>query len=157
MYLDDDAPKITEKWVEPEITSEIRSDFPNGNAAVLVITKIRDDLPKNDSVLERVKNRISVLQKTYGEEKVKITEKAENNSKILQVNYRDIVYDEYTPYGIGFTKSDSIGISQYLVRRGYLVELFVFLKNNSDTPILELEPVIIDLCDEFRSSLKISI
>ncbi|MCP3176527.1 hypothetical protein MJO47_05375 [Desulfuromonas sp. KJ2020] len=157
MYLDDDAPQISEKWVEPEITSEIRSDYPNGNASVIIITKIRDDLPKDDSILERVKNKNIPLQKMHGDKRVSITEKKSSNSKVLQVVFKEITYDEFTPYGLGFTKSESIGVSQYIVKKGFLVEFFTFIKNNSKTPFTEIEPVIIELCDEFRDSFKIEI
>jgi hypothetical protein len=49
-----DEPKGKTKTIAPGITEEIRFAADSGDAAVLISTKIRAGLPKDDAVLERI-------------------------------------------------------------------------------------------------------
>ena len=132
-----DKPKTTQSVFAPGITKEFRFVGDDGSAAVLVSTKIRPDLPKDDRIIERIKPRYEGTRDGFdeGQAELKIVGEAPNRVMefvLLNSDYNDF-YPQVLGQRAGKEELETIGVTQIFVTNGRMVECALHLPNPEET------------------------
>ena len=132
-----DSPmSVVSDQVSPKITHELRIVAANGDAAVLIATRIRDDLPKDDSILERVAAKNGDYKGTGLENHVLTRYIEYKDRRAFEFILLNSHYDSSFPYGLGLgstgEKIETIGIRLFIVHDDRLVEFALHLNARKD-------------------------
>jgi hypothetical protein len=119
-----------------EITPGYEAD---GRAGVLVFTKIREDYPQDDSVLDKVTPRHQSMQQHFGKDLVQLRGFDVNGRRIEELVTVNVAYDQFFPYGAAIDRQkkavESIAVSQIGVADGLLIECALFRKLPADADV----------------------
>lgn len=120
------------------ITSHVLFIPPNGsNAAGLVVTRLREDRPKDAaSVLRRFKPQSEEHSQALEKQGVLYKSYQGKHGEILERQIKNRTFTYHFPYRINTARSSemkSLGISRYYVAGDYFYEFTVLLFDNSDT------------------------
>jgi hypothetical protein len=152
-------PRCLARLINPGITEEYRFEENQEASAVLVITKIRKDYPKDDSLLDKVTPGNKALQRQFGEDVVWLRTAAKENPRIEEMIFLNAIYDQTSfPYGMGGEnlnrEVESLGISSMFVQNEMLIECAMHLKRakaeTKDAFIKRAQ----DLCLKWQKTIK---
>jgi hypothetical protein len=150
----------TEREMAPKLCKEIRFLAKDGPAAVLVSTRIRAELPKDDRVLERVEPKYKAFQQEHGNQDVHVEFRGQRPHRTLEFAVAGGEYQEMFPYVVGGhigtdNPPKSITISQFFVESGRMFEMAVFLPNDDKIARPALFARARKVCDEWRTSVAV--
>jgi len=116
----------------PGITSEFRFKGKT-NAAVLVVTRIRDDYPKDDRLLDKQRPRSVATQRHFGRDIVRLRAVDADGKRFDEEVFLNCEYSDYSyPYGLGGAnlRGDlrELSVQQTFVRDGRFIECSLHLK-----------------------------
>lgn len=149
-----------EREVAPKLIKELRFTSKEGPAAVLVSTRIRPDLPKDDRVLERIEPKYQSFKQEHDAGEVVVEFRGEKPGRILEFAVAGGEYQESFPYVVGghiglHDPPKSITISQFFVTSDRLFEVALYLPNEDKSARDELFKRARKACDEWRASIAV--
>ncbi|MEN8162713.1 MAG: ankyrin repeat domain-containing protein [Acidobacteriota bacterium] len=128
--------EIVELWNEGSITRESRIFTDLEAVVVIIVTRIRKELPQNHQVLERVHRR---MEGTFLGDVFEMSWRGQGPQTTLEYSILNEAYDHIAyPYGISSSSHvepfTTIGVSSFFVRSGHLIQLAMILpvKENTD-------------------------
>jgi hypothetical protein len=150
----------SQRELAPKLTKELRFVSKSGSAAVLVSTRIRPDLPKDDRVLERIEPRYKNFKVQHGDEDVVLEFRGKSPHRTLEFALAGGDYQEAFPFVVGgeIGKHDppkSVTISQFFVTHDRMFEAAIYLPNDGKASRAELLAKARKACDEWRSHILV--
>jgi len=150
----------TERELAPKLTKEIRFVSKEGPVAVLVSTRIRPDLPKDDRVLERVEPKYRNFQAEHKRGEVIVEYRGKSPHRTLEFAVAGGEYQEAFPYVVGGhigidDPPKSVTISQFFVTRDRMFEVALYLPNDEKSPRDDLFKRARKLCDQWREKIVV--
>lgn len=152
-------PRSIARLINPGITEEYRYEDTGNASAVIVITKIREDYPKDDSLLDKIVPKNKAMQRQFGEDVVLLRTVSNEGSRIEELVFLNAQYDQTSfPYGIGGSdlhrEVDSLGISMLFVEDELLIECAMHVRKKAQ----ETRDVFIErartLCSKWQKTVK---
>lgn len=152
-------PRNMGRVINPGITEEYRFEESENASAVLIITKVRKDYPKDDSLLDNVISGNKALQRQFGEDIVWLRTASKDNPRIEELIFLNAMYDQMSfPYGMGgenlSREVECLGISSIFVQNEMLIECAMHLKRAK----VETKDAFIkraqDLCLQWQKTIK---
>jgi hypothetical protein len=148
----------SERELAPKLTREIRFISKAGPAAVLVSTRIRDDLPKDDRVLERLEPNYRKNFKQPHDDDVVLEFRGKSPDRTLEFALAGGDYQEAFPYVVGgeigvADPPKSVTISQFFVIKDRMFEAAIFLPNSERASKAALLSQARKLCDDWRATI----
>lgn len=155
-----DGLEQTERELAPKLTKELRFVSKAGPAAVLVSTRIRPDLPKDDRVLERIEPRYNKNFKQQHGDEVVLEFRGKSPDRMLEFALAGGEYQEAFPFVVGgeIGKHDppkSVTISQFFVTNDRMFEAAIYLPNDDKASRADLFARARKACDEWRSHILV--
>jgi hypothetical protein len=153
-------PRTIATLINPGITEEYRFEEAGNAALVLVVTKIRQDYPKDDSLLDKVKPKHQSMQKYFGDDIVLLRNVSKEKPRIDEMIFLNAEYDQkYFPYGMGGKnlkgKVKSLGISHFFVKDGLFIECSMYLEKNKKESKEEFIKRAKTLCGKWQKTIKV--
>lgn len=150
----------TERELAPKLIKELRFVSKAGPAGVLVSTKIRDELPKDDRVLERLEPKYRSFQQQHGEGDVTLEFRGKSPNRTLEFAVSGGEYQEAFPYVVGgeigvADPPKSVTISQFFVTHNRMFEVAIFLPNDDKASRADLFAHARKVCDDWRSQIVV--
>lgn len=150
----------SQREVAPKIIKELRFFCKDGPAAVLVSTRIRDELPKDDRVLERLEPKYKNFKAQHGEGDVLLEFRGTSPHRTLEFAVSGGEYQELFPYVVGGhigldDPPKSITISQFYVTDNRLFEVAIFLPNSDKASRADLFTRARKVCDQWRATVAV--
>ena len=149
-----------ERELAPKLTKELRFVSKSGSAAVLVATRIRPELPKDDRVLERVEPKYRNFKGEHGDGEVVLEFRGKSPHRTLEFAVANGEYQEAFPYVVGgeISAADppkSVTISQFFVSHERMFEAAIYLPNSEKASRAELLARARQVCDDWRSKIVV--
>lgn len=155
--ISDEPNAPTEQWIDPLITKQLRFQAP-GSAAVLISTRIRPDLPADDSRLDDIQAKYERLMETAEKESFVMRRFQAASDDVVELVMLNANYSDTFPLGISIDHStpglQTLGISQMIVREGRLIELAFHLKIKEGEDQGTLISRARSVCNTWRESVK---
>lgn len=153
-------PGTLARLINPGITEEYRFEETGDAAAVLVVTKIRPDYPKDDSLLDKVVPKNMAMQEHFGTNVVLLTAVSKKSPRVEEMVFLNAEYDQFSfPYGMGgadLTREvESLGISQMFVQEGCLVECAMHFKRKKGEKKAEFVERARAACGKWQRTVKV--
>ena len=150
----------SQREVVPKLIRELRLVCKDGPAAVLVSTRIRDELPKDDRVLERLEPKYKNFQAEHGKEDVLLELRGASPHRTLEFVVSGGEYQDAFPYVVGGhigldDPPKSITISQFYVTKSRLFEVAIYLPNADKATKADLFTKARKLCDQWRERIAV--
>lgn len=150
----------TSRELAPKLTKELRFVSKSGPAAVLVSTRIRADLPKDDRVLERVAPRYANFKQEHSADDVVLEFRGESPHRTLEFALAGGEYSEAFPFVIGgeIGRDDppkSVTISQFFVASDRMFELALYLPNDDKSAKGDLLTRARKTADTWRATIAV--
>lgn len=146
------------RTITPAITQEYRFEETGDASAVLVITKIRQDYPKDDSLLDRTISKSKNLQKHVGKKIVLLRTVSKRKPRIEELVFLNAGYGQSFPYGLGGSgiseDVQSIGISLTFVQNGFYIECAMHLKRKESESRKSFIKRTRKLCAKWQRTIK---
>lgn len=147
--------KLADTEISPA-TKLFRFEFENGDQAVLISTKMRNDRPKDDSAVVRVEPRYQRLQQFIGSDKVEVQLTGKSPNRMLSYTVINPASDDSFPLSIRAESIDtlqSIAVSQIVVKSGRFMEFAVLSKNYDAEERAVMVAKLTEICNSWRASL----
>lgn len=150
----------SERELAPKLIKEIRFVSKAGPAAVLVSTRIREDLPKDDRVLERLEPKYRNFKHEHGADDVVLEFRGKSPARTLEFALAGGEYQEAFPYVVGgeigvADPPKSVTISQFFVTHDRMFEVAIFLPNSEKSSRADLLAHARKVCDDWRSQIVV--
>jgi len=150
----------SQRELAPKLTKELRFVSKAGPAAVLISTRIRPDLPKDDRVLERIEPRYKNFKVQHGEDDVVLEFRGKSPDRTLEFALVGGEYQEAFPFVVGgeIGKHDppkSVTISQFFVTNDRMFEAALYLPNDDKVSRADLLAKARKACDDWRSHIAV--
>lgn len=153
------SPRSIARLINPGITEEYRFEENENASVVLVITKIRKDYPKDDSLLDKVTPSNKAMQNQFGKDVVLLRTASKEKPRIEEMIFLNAEYDHTSfPYGMGATNPnrelECLGISIMFVQNELLVECAMHLKKAKQETKEAFIKRAQDLCLKWQKTIK---
>ncbi len=150
----------SQREVVSKIIRELRLVSKEGSAAVLVSTRIRAELPKDDRVLERIEPKYKSFQAEHQPGDVLLEFRGDKPNRTLEFAVSGGEYQELFPYVVGGhigldDPPKSVTISQFYVTNDRLFEVAIFLPNDAKASKADLFTHARKVCDEWRATVVV--
>jgi hypothetical protein len=153
-------PRGSLRVTNPGITEEYRFEENEDASAVLVVTKIREDYPKGDQLLEKsLVPGNQAMQKQFGREVVLLRTVSREKPRIDEIIFLNAAYDANSfPYAMGGSdlkrEVESLGISIAFVQNELYIECAMHLKRGKQETKEAFIKRAQDLCIKWQKSIK---
>lgn len=152
-------PHTTATVIQSGITEECRFEEGDRHSAVLVVTKIRKDYPKDDSLLDKVLPRYESIQQHFGKDVVLLRSTMNQKQRVEELIFLNAAYEKTYPYGLGGQDLSGpvrhLGISLFFVQDGLFFECALHLKRaegESKNDFIERSQ---KLCHQWQRSVRV--
>lgn len=149
----------SERVLAPKVVTELRFVSKEGPAAVLVSTKIRAELPKDDRVLDRLEPKYQSFKAEH-QGHVLLEFRGQSPARTLEFAVSGGEYQEAFPYVVGGhigldDPPKSVTISQFFVTSDRLFEVAIYLPNPDKSSQAELFTRARKVCDDWRATIAV--
>jgi hypothetical protein len=149
-----------ERELAPGLSHEIRfTTQKEGPAAVLVSTRIREELPKDDRVLERIEPKYRAFKTEHGDDVI-VAFDGKSPNRMLEFGVAGGEYQDMFPYVVGGQIGGdgppaSVTMSHFFVDSGRMFEMAVFLPNDDRSTRKDLFNRARKVCQDWRTTVAI--
>ena len=154
-----DKPRVIARLVNPGITEEFRFEENKEVSAVIVVTKIKKEYPKDDQLLDKIAPKQKNMQDYFGDDTVLLRAFELANRRVQEMVFLNAEYNPVSfPYGMGGRNLkrdiESLGISQSIVRDGLYIECAIYLEKKADENKNDFIDRARRICEEWTLSIE---